>query len=344
LDCSLTEFTLRESQFFIWGCSRSDTITKQITVYPKIEKHFLGEDINWCENIDTFVIIQAPLGMHCYEWSTGETTPEIETDSAGVYWVKITTPNFCILFVTVIVSIDTLPSIEKNFLGEDKNWCENIDTVFTFAAPTGMMSYKWSTTDTAKEIIVNTQGIYWITLTAYNNCIISDTIALSNYPAPEIPIIYKENDTLKTSNTAIEYQWYKNDNPTGFNQPFLYIEDSGVYHLQINDSNGYTAMSDTIQIHLADTNINIKEYDVNQLNRVLIFPNPFPNQIIIENKSDNQIEIIMYDQNGKVIERQSIKEANSNINTSKLSNGLYFVKVTNKQGHFKIYKLIKQNE
>jgi hypothetical protein len=407
-----------EIRYIASNSSRSDTITKQITVYPKIEKHFLGEDIHWCENIDTSVTVQAPLGMHCYEWSTGETNSEINTDSAGEYWVKITTPNFCVLYDTVVVSIDTLPNIEKNFLGEDIFWCENIDTVFTLTAPTGMMSYNWSTTDTTNEIIVNTPGIYWATLTAFNNCqmsdtillkqdtlpnieknflgediswcenidtlinlnapygmkhyqwntgdtlqfietdstgiywvkatalnncIISDTIELINYPAPEIPIIYKVSDTLKTESNADSYQWYLNEQTTGSNNPFLVITDTGIYKLEVTNSFGCSSYSDTFQYY-TDTHTNITEHDANQLNRILIYPNPFENQLNITNHYKEDFDIKVYNINGQLVHKEKLQHGNNLIQTDKWVAGVYLIRIISKNQQIKSYKLIKQNE
>jgi hypothetical protein len=151
--------------------SRNDTITKEIIILPNIDKHFLGNDTGWCETIDTSIIIKAPLGMHCYEWSTGETTPQITIDTTGTYIAKITTPNFCVLYDTIVIFVDSLP--------ESPIIYQNHDTLKTDAIAKGYQWYKNNQpigTNNSFLKITDT-GIYHISLTSQAGCVVqSDTI------------------------------------------------------------------------------------------------------------------------------------------------------------------------
>lgn len=110
------------------------------------------------------------------------------------------------------------------------------------------------------------------------------------------------------------------------------------------DANGelYVASINGTIYKLIDSSLSVPE---NSLTSVKIYPNPTSSEVYIHN-SDNanpirNIEIL--DLQGKSI----LKETNKNqpityVNTNHLSNGLYFLKITNDSGLHFIHKLIKE--
>jgi len=152
--------------------NRSDTMIKVVTIFPKIVPNFLGSDTGWCEQIDTSILLNAPDNMYCYEWNTGETTQQIMVDSSGVYIAKITTPNFCVIYDTITISLDTVPNTPIIFKENDSTL--NTNNIYA--------KYQWFRNDlpigTNQPFLVFTDtGIYNLKITTKGGCTaISDTI------------------------------------------------------------------------------------------------------------------------------------------------------------------------
>jgi hypothetical protein len=246
-----------EIRYIASNGSRSDTLTKEIIILPKIEKDFLGNDTGWCENIETSLVVQSPEEMHCYEWSTGETTSQITVDTTGIYWVKMTTPNFCVIYDTIILTLDSVP---------------------------------------AK------------------------------------PLIYQENDTLRTDATTKGYQWYRNDVLMG-NMPYLKISDTGIYQLKITTTGGCEVYSDTLHVY----RVGIAE--LHEQNNIKIYPNPFDNKLFIEVEEKADLELT--NNIGQVLLKEIVSN-NKILDTQHLNQGIYFIKVITPNGTIYNYKLVKQ--
>ncbi|QBA65112.1 T9SS type B sorting domain-containing protein [Muriicola soli] len=94
------------TQAFCPSTSRTP-VTLQIDPLPNVN----DEMISFCENED--VLLQAGVTGVSYQWSTGETTPEITVSQAGVYTVEVTDPRGCSNVKTVEVTQVDLPVIEN---------------------------------------------------------------------------------------------------------------------------------------------------------------------------------------------------------------------------------------
>lgn len=113
-------------QYIAINGTRSDTIKKEIKIYPKINKYFLGKDTFYGQGTSINKTLVAPFGMQCYLWnkdsSKGNT---FNADTAGVYVARITNQAFCVVTDTITITecINDLliPSIYRNR-----------DTLYTF--------------------------------------------------------------------------------------------------------------------------------------------------------------------------------------------------------------------
>ena len=95
--------------------NRHDTVIKTITLYPIVNKHFLGNDTMNAQGTLISRVLKAPLGMHCQLWQDGS---GLSTYTAGVYTCKITNQSFCEITDTIVISSCnnslTTPSIYRN--------------------------------------------------------------------------------------------------------------------------------------------------------------------------------------------------------------------------------------
>ena len=84
-----------------------------------------------------------------------------------------------------------------------------------------------------------------------------------------------------------------------------------------------------------ETNLNTSSFQ--------IYPNPNSGEFVLRSKhsSDNSIFEI-YTINGQMIEKKEISEENTSINLKEFSNGLYFLKISNKERASEVIKIIKQ--
>jgi hypothetical protein len=237
--------------------SRSDTISKSIIVHPKVPKNFLGNDTGWCNNIGNPITINAPSGMHCYEWSTGAKSSSISATDTGAYWVKITTPNFCVVYDTIIITIDSLPTVSSNFLGSEINWCENVDSMVLIKAPQGFDNYQWNTGDTTEQIWISEEGQYYVSVFNNNFCNqkFTDTLLLIFDTIPDNAINFLgeniswcENiDTLvllTAPDGVVSYLWN-----SGETTKQLSVNSAGIYSATVTALNG-CIISDTVNVSI----------------------------------------------------------------------------------------------
>ena len=326
-------------------CVLYDTIVIILYTLPHTEANFLGDDRHWCENVDTFVTFKAPDGFASYLWNTGDTLSEITADTAGAYWVTATADNGCVTADTLTVSIDTLPDIAPNFLGLDKNWCENLDTSVILEAPADMQQYLWSTGDTLQLIEVKDENIYWAKVAAYNGCVMYDTIIVSLDTVPNIPTLYKDNDTLKTDAIADRYQWLRDGNPTGENKPFLTLSatDTGIYSLRIMSNGGCSAISDTLHV-IAEKDTAIDNVNTILLKSIKLYPNPATTELTIEVLEHGSYSYQITGVAGNLLSGGSLRAGANTIDISRMSTGIYFVHVLADSNRITTYKLIKADE
>lgn len=85
--------------------NRKDTVTKSITIYPKIRTDFLGRDTSYETGISFSRILSAPTGMHCYFWyNDSSRSNEFTTDSSGVFICRMSSRSFCEVTDTIVIT------------------------------------------------------------------------------------------------------------------------------------------------------------------------------------------------------------------------------------------------
>ena len=240
-------------RYIVSNGSRSDTLTKEVTILPKIEKGFLGNDTGWCNSIVNPITINAPDNMHCYEWNNGSNSSLINVSDTGTYWVKMTTPNFCVIYDTIKVDILSPPSVSNNFLGADKQWCKNADTIVMLEAPTGY-SYLWNTGDTTPAILTNEAGLYYVDVFEVNGCSVRDSLKINHDSIPNIASNFLGNninwcaniDTIVTLKAPLGYKYSWSTEDTTQN---ISTNQAGTYWANVIGEND-CFVSDTITISL----------------------------------------------------------------------------------------------
>jgi PKD repeat protein len=106
--------------------TRSDTVTKTLTIRPQWQQDMLGNDTFYCTGDSINLTLQAPIDMHCVHWNDEE--PNLDeslgeildydhfhsdtllVDTAGTYIVKLTNKTFCQAWDTITISEYPTPS------------------------------------------------------------------------------------------------------------------------------------------------------------------------------------------------------------------------------------------
>ena len=196
-------------------------------------------------------------------------------------------------------------------------------------ATQGYATYIWNTGDTGNCIYSSQAGRFWVSVTDNNGCTAtSNLISLMSYPLDSATIT-GHGDTL-TSNPAVSYQWYHNNQAmAGETGRTIIATQSGNYAVEITDSNGCHYMSSTTQI----TAINevIAPYGVK------LYPNPNSGTFILEFTDDIVRDVEITDAIGRTVMASVKVSRQQNFNLEELSAGVYIVRI-NQQGQVQSLK------
>ena len=189
------------------GCD--SVVITNLTVQEK-PKPKLGTDRNICEGQN---IILNPGNFNTYLWQDGSTAQEFTVSAPGTYIVTVTNQFNCKATARIILR-NIIPLL-NNFLPQDQSLCSG--NVLKIKVP-GYKSYVWNTGASTANIDVRTAGIFYLTVTDYDNCVGSDTLVVQeiNCIPIGIPNAFTPN----------------NDGKNDYFRPGINIEIKD-YHLQI---------------------------------------------------------------------------------------------------------------
>ncbi len=149
------------------GCD--SVVVTHLTVREK-PKPVLGADRNICEGQN---IILDPGKFESYLWQDLSTTQQYTVTKPGTYLVTVSNAFNCKASARVIIrSIAKKPA---GFLPQDQDLCSG--NVLKINIP-GYKTYVWNTGSTSRNIDIRTAGNYHLTVTSFDNCVGTDTMAI----------------------------------------------------------------------------------------------------------------------------------------------------------------------
>lgn len=178
-----------------------------------------------------------------YNWSTGQQTQTITTDTAGTYALTVTDANGCEGYDTVTVTVNPTPTVALTAATD--SICPGDNLVLT--ATGGYDDYIWSDTSGSGETLtITTGGTYSVTVVDDNNCTATTSITIGSYAGvsftlADIDLCPGEADTIAGPAGYAGYLW--SDGSTGQN---LAVTDAGVYYLTATDDNGCTGIDSSV--------------------------------------------------------------------------------------------------
>jgi uncharacterized delta-60 repeat protein len=322
----------------IYGCTDYDTVTINVVPLPGPQIQSTGP-LGFCQGDSvTLTAVDTTNGGAGFLWSTTDTTQSITVSAAGVYSVIITDTNSCQSQSQVTITVYGLPTINA---GNDTGFCTS--SSITLCA-TGGVNYAWapsfgvSDTTIACPTFGPTSSVtYTVTGTDANGCSNVDSITLSLFPLPSVPVI-SQNVQILTSTPALSYQWYFNNNPIpgATNQTYTPTQN-GSYYVVVTDSNGCSSFSSTYA--MADVGIQ----EVVAQGGISMYPNPSNGTFFLVTDLQRQpamLEIISV--TGQLVYSEQLeaegvirKELNAG-----MEDGSYLVRVTLADGNVKLGRVV----
>ena len=194
------------------GCELDTTVQVIQTNAPTVT---LGEDIRLCPE-ETITLLAETLDEVSYAWfrdgqALNDTAANIEANQAGIYEVVVTTADGCSASDQLMVSVALLPELD---LGADTSICPK--TTFFLLADGNFTTYAWalngeSTGSDNPELAVSAAGVYTVTATSDDGCVLSDTVSIDfiSFPTtvgPDTTIVAGEPLQLQATG-GNAYQW-----------------------------------------------------------------------------------------------------------------------------------------
>lgn len=195
----------------------------------------------------------------------------------------------------------------------------------------------WNTGDTGNFIYAKNAGNYWVTVTDFSGCTAQSAhLPISVYPVPSVSVIV-QGDTL-TSFNAVAYQWYLNGNKIpGATAPVYIANQEGGYSVEITDSNGCTALSNSVEVVITSA--------VNLVNSsaLTVYPNPASGLIYITGAvQQGEINCTVLDLSGRKVIEERLSPygvSTAQLDISSLSSGVYILELRS-GGQLQIQKVV----
>jgi hypothetical protein len=193
----------------------------------------------------------------CYLWSAGYSTKSIKVGTEGNY-VSYTLSSDCsnLEFTSSIISLKSATPPIASFTADGPvEFCQDADSVSLTALDGNGYNYLWSNGDTAQSITADSAGIYFVEITDSNRCSdISDSIQIEVFPLPDETVYLNGPTNFCNGDSVIitaayqgegSYLWSTTDTTNS-----LTVNTGGSFFLEITDTNGCKAFSDTIETTL----------------------------------------------------------------------------------------------
>lgn len=230
------------------------------------------------------------------------------------------------------------------------NFCQD-DSVLLNAQTGNGYNFQWYTNNQSitgeinSYLTVIASGNYSLGVTDANGCSsTSSSSVVTVYPTPLQPVISQTGNVL-TSSPAFSYQWLLNGNVlTGETGQLHNALTGGDYQVLITNSNGCSAVSDTLS--LLSTGV----IAVGENGSLNVYPNPFSGQAVAElyvsEMSETTVEVFNIE--GQLVAtlfagscQPGTHKFELNADAENMQAGVYILKVS-VEGSVKVVRLIMQ--
>lgn len=279
-------------------------------------------------------------GTYTYMWSNGGNTATVTGLVAGTYTVTVTDIGGGSTVQTVTVAEPSAlqgSSTTTQSCTGDSTGAINL----TYAGGCQPLSFVWSNGSTTEDLQNVGAGTYTVTVSDAAGCTGTSTVVVAAFAA-QTPTFTQNGNDLTCSSGFTGFQWLLNgSNIPGATSNTYSVTQSGTYSVMAVDSNGCSAVSDTMFVTPVGINNAMGEW-----NDLSIYPNPAKDQFKLRTASPigYPIQVTVSDMFGRNILAKSLPQLGYEVafDLKALAAGTYMVEVTSEQGQRKLFKLSVQ--
>ncbi len=315
-------YTITASSSF--NCTNTMTQHIEVNPLPSVTVSTINPNDTVCDGTQ---LILAGSGASIYSWNGPQTISNntaFTATSSGTYTVIGTDGNLCSNTSSISIIVNPIPVFS---LGIDTSICQG--TAITLNQPYPAATTLWSDNSIADTLNVNLAGTYSCDV-ILNGCNYTDTIQVG---IDSLPIAYfgyvisnSEIDLSDSSKFGTSYKWYfgDGDSSTLANPTHIYLTNGNYTVTQIvNNECASDTFTSNVRIVTGITE--------QQINDVLIYPNPTSNQLYIDLKEQDRSHVSMYfiDLKGSLLMKENIIQAEKiiKLDVSSLNAGTYLLRI-----------------
>jgi hypothetical protein len=325
--------------YFAYAVQNIDTIQSApvpVIVHP-LPIVGIGEDAILCG--DESVTFDAANEGATYLWSTGSTEQTLTVSVAelgvGVHEISVlVTSTFgCASQDTAVVTIEALPTV---YIGEDQQQCG--DAAVTLDAQNSGSSYLWSNGETTQSISVSPAELGYgthelsVIVTSPLGCMSSDTVEVSFFEMPPVANLgvdttrcLIEQYTLTAGIDGYSYLWSNGETTQSILLNGQTVGAGAItYFVDLTSEHNCVTRSTNVVVEFLDCS-GINENDRTAFE---VYPNPSSGMFTlkINQKTNENLRIIVYDASGNTVYRQDDVNASTcllPINLTGQASGVY---------------------
>lgn len=269
-----------------------------------------------------------------YSWNTGDTTPSIYADSSGTYILTANNTSGPSRVISAGIDFTSMPSID---LGNDTFLCQGQSLTLN-STHTGGCTF-WSDGSSGQDFETDSGGLFWAEA-VNGSCKFRDSIEVVYFEAGQIDLgndtIICAGDTLVLDAGAgwTKYSW--SDNSQGRR---LTVSQSGIYIVEVTDSNGCTA-SDEVEVYVTICG-GIEEEFYNT--GLVLYPNPSNDEVVIRCSRDMEFiqSIAIYNIHGALAGTYESQEKEFRICTEDFTEGSYIISIGTNSGQYRSIMMVR---
>ncbi len=272
-----------------------------------------------CGNSNGTAAVTVTSGTaNSFLWSNGDTTASVSNLAAGAYTVTVNGGGNCTATASVTINSSGLAPVTVT--ADTGIFCSGDST--RVCAPSGYVSYLWSTGAVTSCIYAKQAGNYYVTVTDNLSCTAtSNHLPINIYPLP--PVSVSVNGDTLSAHDAVTYQWYFNNGLISGATNDVYIAtQAGNYTVMISDTNGCKVVSNPVTVNLTAINELANEEQLN------VYPNPLTSanwSMVVSSKLIGE-PFKVFDNNGRLVYQAVIANEKIEIELN-LAKGIYWLKI-----------------
>ena len=225
-----------------------------------VSSNYNGSDVSCFNSTDGSIDLTSVGGTlpYTYLWNNSDTTEDLSSIGAGTYQVLVTDVNGC--SISTNISLNQPDTILLSSVITHVKCNSYTDGAIDLSVVGGVTPYQysWSTTDISEDISNIGVGVYNVTVTDINNCVVSASYTVNEEAPivitslPEHVTCYNLSNGIISTGVTGGVQPYNYSWNTGETTASLDSLNIGTYILTVTDSNN-CFKHDTIVITQPDS-------------------------------------------------------------------------------------------